>query len=151
MRLPSALVVSGAIAWVTVGPPVLTWSSLPGLAAAVALALAMNFAISAGIGLLAFWFEDTSSFYLIYSRLLMIIGGVLIPLDVFPGVVRRVALALPTNLIIYGPSRLFVGHGASAAEVWRLLGSQAVWLAILGAGLSSLYRLGVKRVNVQGG
>ncbi len=151
VRLPVNLVIAGAVAWLSVGPPPLVLASLPGLAAAVVLGLALNFTIAAAIGLLAFWFEDTGSFYLLYSRLLMIFGGMLIPLDVFPAAIRRVTLALPTNLIIYGPSRLFVGHAMTAAEIWRLLGQQALWVAILGLGLAGLFRLGVKRVNVQGG
>jgi len=151
VRFPVNLLIAGGLAFATVGPPPLEAGVLPGLAAAVLLGFSLNFIIVAAIGLLAFWSEDTSSFYLLYSRFLMIVGGMLIPLDVMPEAVRRVAALLPTNLIVYGPARLFVGHGARAAEVWALLGRQGLWLLILGLGLAWLYRLGVKRVNVQGG
>lgn len=151
VRLPVHLIIAGAVSWLLVGPPPLTVAALPGLGVAVLLALALNFTIVASIGLLAFWFEDTSSFHLLYSRFLMIVGGMLIPLDVMPDLVRRVAEAIPTNLIIYGPARLLVGHGVKAPEVWSLLGRQAFWLLILSLVLVGVFRLGVKRVNVQGG
>lgn len=151
VRLPVHLVIGGAISWLLVGPPPLVPAALPGLAVALILGLALNFTIVAAIGLLAFWFEDTASFHLLYSRFLMIAGGMLIPLDVMPDLVRSVAAAVPTNLIVYGPSRLLVGHGVSAPEIWGLLGRQALWLVILGGLLAAVFRLGVKRVNVQGG
>lgn len=151
VRLPVNLVISGGVAWLAAGPPPLVWAAVPGLLAAITLGLSLNFAISAVIGLLAFWVEDTDSFYLLYSRLLMIFGGMLIPLEVFPGLLRRVTLALPTNLIVYGPARLFVGHQASAPEIWGLLGRQVAWLGAFWLLLEIVYRLGVKRVNVQGG
>ncbi len=151
VRLPVNLLIAGAIAWGSVGPPPLAVAALPALLAAILLGAAINFVIAAGIGLLAFWVEDTSSIYLLYSRLLMIFGGMLIPLEVFPGVIRRVTTALPTNLIVWGPARLFVGHVAVGPALWGLLGRQALWLGILGLGLWGLFRIGVKRVNVQGG
>jgi len=151
VRLPVNLLIAGGMAFLSVGPLPFRPETIPGLALAITLGFGLNFTIAAAIGLLAFWFEDTGSFYLLYSRLLMIFGGMLIPLDVFPTAIRRIALALPTNLILYGPARLFVGHGAGAAEIWRLLGRQALWLGLLWLGLVGLYRLGVKRVNVQGG
>ena len=151
VKFPVNLIIAGAIAYAAVGPPPLQLVSLPGLTAAIFLGLSLNFAVAAAIGLLAFWVEDTGSFYLLYSRLLMIAGGMLIPLDVFPEPARRLAMALPTHLIIYGPARVFVGHGSGALELWSLLGRQILWLVILGAGLAALFRLGVKRVNVQGG
>lgn len=151
VRLPVNLAIAGTMAFLMAGPPTLGLGTLPGLAAAIFLALALNFTIVAAIGLLAFWFEDTGSFFLLYSRFLMIAGGMLIPLDVFPDAVRRVAAALPTNLMVYGPARLFVGHGTAPPEVASLLGRQALWLAALSLGLAGLYRLGVRRVNVHGG
>jgi len=151
VRFPVNLVIAGTVAFLSVGPPPVVLASVPGFLVAVFLALALNFVILAGIGLLAFWFEDTSSFALLYSRFLMIAGGMLLPLDVFPVAIRRLTLALPTNLIIYGPARLFAGQGIDAAAVWSLLGRQALWLAIFGLVLGGLFRLGVKRVNVQGG
>ncbi len=151
VRFPVNLAVAGAIAWATVGPPPLDPAVLPALAASVLLGVTMNFTIAAAIGLGAFWLEDTASLYLLYSRFLMIAGGMLIPLDVFPDAVRRVALALPTQLMVYGPARLFVGQEAAAGGAWSLLGRQALWVVILASGLAGLFRLGVKRVNVQGG
>ena len=58
------------------------------------------------IGLGAFWLEDTSGLLLIYSRVTMILGGMLIPLELFPESWQPVLRVLPFSSMVYGPARL---------------------------------------------
>ena len=77
------LIIGSAVVWLMVGPP-------PGITGwlfagvAVVLALLLDFCFSALIGLSAFVVEETVAFRWIYQKFLLLLGGVLIPLDFFP-------------------------------------------------------------------
>ena len=64
-----------------------TAGSLAGLAAflaTAALALLLDALIAVLIGLLAFWLEEVSPAFWIYQKLLFTIGGLFLPLEMFP-------------------------------------------------------------------
>jgi ABC-2 type transport system permease protein len=150
LRFAINLSVGSALALLYVGPVPLAWH---GLAAGAAVALAgvlIDFLVSFAIGLLAFWIEDTSSVQLIYTRLLMLLGGMLLPLEMFPEPVRAVAHALPFSTMLYAPARLALG-GVDAAWLSDLLTKQAVTLVLVGLATWLLYRAAQRRLNVNGG
>jgi ABC-type glutathione transport system ATPase component len=60
----------------------------------ILLAMTLNFCVQGMIGLCAFITEDVQSFQIIYQKFLFILGGMLIPLDFFPGWLRDVSLIL---------------------------------------------------------
>jgi ABC-2 type transport system permease protein len=72
------------------------------------LAFMLDFLGNFLIGLAAFWLEDTTGLLLIYSRVTMILGGMLIPLELFPARLQPILRALPFAGIVYGPARMFV-------------------------------------------
>ena len=150
VRFTVNLAVGSALALLYVGPVPL---ALPGVALAVVVAIVgvtIDFLASFAIGLLAFWIEDTSSVQLIYSRVLMLLGGMLLPLEIFPEPVRSVAAALPFSTMLYAPARLALA-GGDAPWVLALLARQAVALLVVGAGVWLLYRAAQRRVSVNGG
>ena len=81
------------------------------------------------VGLSAFWLEDTSGLYLIYTRLTMILGGMLIPLDLFPGWLKNLVVYLPFPYLVWGPvhllstpqTELAASLGASESNVSTLI------------------------------
>nr|MCU0494697.1 ABC-2 family transporter protein [Chloroflexaceae bacterium] len=107
------------------------------------------FCITAFIGLLAFVTEDVAAFEWIYSKLLFLLGGLLIPLDFFPGWLQAIAKATPFAAAIYGPARLFVEP--DLLRFATLLLAQLGWLAALAVLLALVYRQGVARININGG
>lgn len=119
------------------------------LLVSIALALMLDFCIEGLIGLAAFVTEDISSFQWIYSKALLILGGVLIPLDFFPARLRVFALALPFNGVIYAPARLFVSF--DWARWLNVVTQQAAWLGIFALVLWALFRLGLRHVSINGG
>ncbi len=150
VRIPANIVLGGVVAALTVG--VLHVRPEAALLGGLALLLGttLHFLASACIGLMAFWFEETQSFYLLYSRVVLLLGGVVLPLDLMPGAVRRVAAALPTRLMIYEPARIVAG-GMGISDVAPVFAQQALWILLLGCAASLIYRQGVKRASVQGG
>ena len=142
------LVIGSAVVWLMAGPP----PALAGwLIAAVAVIIAwlLDFCFSALIGLSAFVVEETNAFRWIYQKLLLVLGGLLIPLDFFPAWLQTVALNLPFAWIIYGPARLFVDP--SLARLGAVLTQQAIWLAVFGCAVWLIYRWAVARLVVNGG
>ncbi len=142
------LLIGSGIVWLMVGPP-------PGITgwlfagAAVALSWLLDFCFSALIGLSAFVVEETNAFRWIYQKFLLLLGGVLIPLDFFPGWLQTISLNLPFAWIIYGPARLFVDP--SLARLGQVLLQQGIWLAIFGGIVWVTYRRAVARLVINGG
>ncbi len=150
VRIPANILLGGAVAALTVG--VMRFRLEPVLMGTVAVLLGttLHFLASACIGLLAFWFEETQSFYLLYSRVVLLLGGVVLPLDLMPEAVRRVAAALPTRLMIYEPARIITGN-LRASDAAPVFVQQAVWILVFAGAVNLIYRQGVKRASVQGG
>ena len=149
VRLALNGMVAAGVAFIFAGPPPF---SLPGVAVwplMVLLAISIEFICYFAIGLLAFWTENTQPFSFIFSRLELVLGGVLAPIEIFPQPLRAVAQALPFSTILYGPSRMLVGFDA------RLFGTlvlqQVITLGVTGLLLLMLYTVATRRVSINGG
>ena len=116
---------------------------------AVIGAWTLHFCVNAMIGLSAFAFEDVSAFTWIYQKVAFILGGLLIPLDFYPGWLQVIAKALPFSSMIYGPARLFVTP--SLAMFVNVMSLQIIWMVVLGLLLSVAYRRGITQLTVNGG
>jgi len=149
VRLTINLVVGSILALIVVGLPHFTWMGILAWPLVTLLALCIDFVAYFGIGLLAFWTEETSSFALIFSRLTLVLGGVLAPLEIFPQPLRSIAQALPFSTILYGPSRTLV-HFEPDRFV-PLLWQQLITLAVGSLILLAVYRVAIRRVNINGG
>jgi ABC-2 type transport system permease protein len=148
LRTAGNLVAGGAVVWLLAGPP----PPAPGWAMAMvagALAWLLNYSITALIGLAAFVTEDVAAFEWIYSKFILVFGGVLIPLDFFPEWLQRVAMVMPFAYTVYAPARLFIEPDPGAFG--NLLLWQVGWLVVLGACLNVAYRKGVAWLSINGG
>lgn len=149
VKVGANLLVGGAVALLMVGPIRVPLQAAPFVFASVLLGLTVDYITAAAIGLLAFWVEDTAPFGLIYNCLALILGGTLLPLDLFPAALRRVAAALPMNQVVYAPARMFADFASS--QPFTILMRQAAWVAVMGCVLSCVFRLGRRRLDVNGG
>ena len=141
--------VAAVLAFIIAGVPHFTWEGFVAWPLVAFLAVCIDFVAYFSIGLLAFWTEETQSFSLIFSRLTLVLGGVLAPLDIFPQPLRGIAQALPFSAILYGPSRTLV-HFESGYFVF-LLGQQAITLAVGTLLMLAVYQVAIRRVNINGG
>jgi ABC-2 type transport system permease protein len=101
------------------------------------------------VGLAAFWLEDTSGLRLIYTRLTMIVGGMLIPLELFPENWQPILRLLPFSGMLHGPARLFVQPDLPFFA--DLLLRQGAAIAVLSLVVAVVYRAAIKRINANGG
>lgn len=144
-----SLAVACTVAGLCVGvPPLDPAAGLTGLIAFF-LGATIDYWIQLCIGLGAFWMEDTWSLRFLYSRLNLVLGGTILPLDLFPNFLQKIVKSLPNSKIVYGPSRLFISRGTQG---WaELFASQILWIAAVSLAACAIFRIGTKRVSIQGG
>ena len=97
----------------------------------------------------AFWLENTSGALFIYSRLTMVLGGMLIPLDLLPKPYAELAKVLPFASMVYGPARQLV-HPCYTELVHSLL-LQIAWIIFFSFIVWQVYNLALKRIAANGG
>lgn len=137
------------IALIFVGPIPFTPQGLAMFAISLPLAFLLDFLGYFLVGIAAFWMEDTSGLKLIYSRFIMITGGMLIPLELFPEAAQPFLRALPFASILYTPARLFVSP--DPAYFVQAVTLQVMWVIIFSVAVIALYRVAVKKINGNGG
>jgi viologen exporter family transport system permease protein len=149
VRFLMNLLVGIILALLLVGPITFTLWGILTLPLTVFMAACIDFVFYFSIGLLAFWTEDTQPFTLIFSRLTLVLGGVLAPLEIFPQPLRSIAQALPFSAILYGPARTLVHF-----ELYPFLGllaQQIITVAVGGVLLLVMYMIAIRRININGG
>ena len=140
--------VGGAVVWLMVGPPPdPRWWPL--VLVTVLGAWLIYFCFTALIGLAAFVTEEVRAFEWIYQKLIFILGGFLIPLDLYPAWLQPIAKATPFAQAIYGPARFFVDP--SLERFGQVLLGQWLWLAVLFGLLAFLYQQSTQRLAINGG
>ncbi len=113
-------------------------------APAIALAILNNIVGQIGVGACSFWIRDIRGLWFIYQKLVFLLGGMLLPLEVLPSSVETVAKALPFMTMAYVPGRLASGHAEP-----MLLVIQVAWSVVLVAGSTWLFARGVERMRRQ--
>lgn len=109
----------------------------------------INFFIYLNLALTSFWFEENSAFFWIYSKLVFTLGGMLVPLELFPKWLQGISHYLPFAYVTYVPARLAVDF--SFIDFGRQFSIQLLYLAVFFALAMILYRKGAKNLNVNGG
>jgi ABC-2 type transport system permease protein len=141
--------IGAVLAGLVAGWPTFSWQGLLAWPLVSLLAMSIDFVAYFCIGLLAFWIEETQSFSFMFSRLTLVLGGVLAPLEIFPQPLRSIAQALPFGAILYGPARTLVHF--EPESFYQLLLQQMLMLAIGSMILFVVYRVALRRVNINGG
>ena len=117
------------------------------LTAVVAAALNLIFCVI--IGLSAFFIEDTSPVYWVWQKLSFVFGGLMFPLDLYPGKMRALADATPFPSLLYAPGRIAIG--AEPAFVWRSVIVLAAWTVFGVVCAHFAFRRALKALEVNGG
>ena len=115
----------------------------------MACAFLLDFLLAFCIQLLAFWTEDVTALMFMYDRLLLLLGGVLLPVALLPDALAAAARLLPFATIIARPAAAAVGAGGASGDILGLL--PIVWLAAAGVLVLRLYRSGMRRLTTNGG
>lgn len=123
--------------------------SLPMIIMAVLLGSAIDFFINFALALTAFWVEENMPFRWIYQKLVFVLGGMLLPIDMFPGMVKDIARWLPFSYVTYAPAKLAVDF--SVGNFLSVFAIQIVYLLIAIGVALLVFKKGMKGVSVNGG
>jgi ABC-2 type transport system permease protein len=104
----------------------------------------------AAVGTLAFHFESATSLFDVWLGLFGVFSGYLVPLDLYPAWVGRVARVLPFRYMLAFPVELVTGTLARG-EALRQLAAQWAFVALLLAVAAGMWRLGMRRFSAAGG
>lgn len=121
-----------------------------GVVASLPLAVLVSFGLRMLVALSTFWLFDDTGPRTLAAVAAVFWSGLTVPLVLFPGALRDVAMALPWAAYLQVPADIWLGHRSGAAVLTGLL-LQASWAAALLALCALTLRAAERRVVVQGG
>lgn len=116
---------------------------------ALALAWIINFTVHLVVGMIAFWADNALGYDTFVYQLYIMLGGVMVPLELFPAAIRDALYWTPFPYVLDFPVRVMIGR-AAGPEMWWGLGVQMLWVAILVSLFALLWRAGQKRYAAAG-
>jgi len=123
-------------------------ATLPFGILSAAFGLVINFFLLMCLGLTSFRLEENGAFFLIYQKLVFMLG-MFIPLEFLPDWLQRIARWLPFPYVAWAPARLIVAF--SWDLFWQVLPMQVAW-TVVAIGLSLiLFRQGMRGLQANGG
>lgn len=123
------------------------WAILP---LALFGAWLLTFLVMAIIGTLGLFFESATSLFEAWLGVSAILSGYLIPLDLFPPAVQRVALVLPFRFLLSFPVELLLGR-LTRGHALALLSAQYGYAALALLATRLTWRAGLRRYAAYGG
>ena len=117
---------------------------------ALLLAQALRFLLAYVLALLAFWHERSDALLGLNDTLIFLLAGQVAPTALLPGVLQRIAVALPYRYMIGFPIETLMGH-ISRAEMRAGLAWQVGWLLVLVVAHQLVWRQGLRRYTAVGG
>jgi ABC-2 type transport system permease protein len=112
------------------------------------LAVLLSCIIYGCVGLLAFWIEESSPFTWIILKLQMLFG-LFFPPEFFPVWLQPVIIYSPIYAIMSGPCKLVAGF--SWELFYGVVISQVSYTLLFGGLGLLIYKIGTRKVNVNGG
>jgi len=115
-----------------------------GLAAAALITM-----MSLTIGLLAFWFDEITPLFWLWQKLLFVLGGLMLPIQLYPQVIQRAAAFTPFPTVLGDPASFLLGGGSVTAVdlAWRL----ALWAMVIATVAWSVFRRATAAITFNGG
>ncbi len=123
--------------------------SVPFVLLSLFMGIGINFFLNFTLALTAFWVEENTPFRWIFQKLVFTLGGMLLPLDLFPHAIQNISRYLPFAYITYVPGKLFVDFNTHDF-LYGFMG-QCIYLILAILLCYAVYKKGVKALNVNGG
>lgn len=105
------------------------------------LAVVLNVTVQHLVAGSAFWVGESRTAWFLYQKLVFVVGGMLLPLEVMPDWMERVARLLPFMAMVYAPARLASGHREPG-----LLLVQGAWLVAAAMAVAVVFARGERRL-----
>ena len=101
------------------------------------------------MGILAFWFQAIAPIHWVWQKLSFVLGGLMLPLELFPEAIQWCARATPFPTVLYGPARFMMGSGVEHAAGLTL--ALALWLCVALGLAVLLYGRVLRSIAINGG
>ena len=141
-----ALIVSLLIVHIDVPPP----HVLAAFALSFLLGYLVNFLLNFLMNCVAFWTLETFAVQLMVRWMSDLLGGQVVPLIFFPGVLQTIVLALPFAAIYSTPLLIYVGTIPPSGYL-AAFGAQLAWFIAFALLSALVWHAAQRRVVVQGG
>lgn len=150
VRLPAIGVAAFAWAYAFTGavPPL---GSLLVLVPVAFLAALLLTSLHLGIGLAAFQLAEVSPLYWVTQKALFVLGGLMLPLELYPAWLRSVAATTPFPSMLASPAGFLLGPSPLALEVLALVVRLLLWLSVTLFLWSALFRRATRSLELGGG
>jgi len=119
-------------------------------ATSVLLAVVLSFAIRMLVSASTFWLLDDTGLKNLNAICATFLSGLVVPLVLFPGWTREVAMALPWAGFLQVPADIWLGQ-RTGADAWAALGFQVGCSVVLLGLCAVVLRAADRRLVVQGG
>jgi ABC-2 type transport system permease protein len=116
---------------------------LPLFLVSLVLAWIIIFHIYYCVGLLAFWMANSLALDALVWSMYTVLGGMLIPVDLFPETTRHLVAMLPFSAALDFPVKVLIGK-AAGLELMHGFAVQVFWVLVLVAVRRVLWRQGLK-------
>lgn len=135
VRFAINLTVGSVLALILVGPIQMSAIGIVMFFATLPAAFLLDFLGMFLIGLCAFWLESTSGLALIYTRTVMMFGGMFLPLAIYPAVLQPILKILPFASMLSAPGVMFVNPSLLLLKESIVIqgAGVAVFVAMVGA------------------
>lgn len=143
------LLTASVVIWLGAGEFSGSWPGFVAFLLMAFLALMLDALIAVLIGLTAFWLEEVLPVFFIYQKLLFTIGGLFLPLEMFPVWLQRIAEWLPFRFITNAPALVFV-HFDLKVFVTCVVG-QVTYIFVISLLLFGVWRAAQRKLVVHGG
>jgi ABC-2 type transport system permease protein len=110
----------------------------------------LQFFISYGMAMLAFWLLEISTFIFILFAFEYLASGHLFPLAILPPTLNHVLYLTPFPYQMYFPISVYMGK-AAGAELWRGLAFQFMWVAAAYVFARWMWGRGIRKYSAFGG
>lgn len=117
------------IAWLLTFSFPIALNALPWLFLSLTLSAIIFNTLHLLVGLTEVWGAHARPAFLIVQKLLFLLGGLLLPLGIYPDWLQKVAWATPFPAILYGPASFALGAGVG--DGFKLILIQVFWIVVL--------------------
>lgn len=101
------------------------------------------------IGLTSFWLHDCRPVYWIWQKSAFILGGLLVPIELYPDWLFDIAVHSPFAAVLHGPGSIALGQDSTGA-LWTLA-HLLVWIIVTILVLAWTFRRSLTRLEIGGG
>jgi len=101
------------------------------------------------LGLTAFWLGDIAPVYWIWQKLTFVLGGLLLPLTLYPDLVVRIARLTPFSAILAGPASFVLGRPFFDGQTLGL--ALIAWAVVAALIAVTTFHSIARRLQINGG